>query len=258
MKLLALGDVLAPAAVEYLCDKLSAFRRENGVDLVVANGENASFLGGIGEDAALKLLDHGVDVITGGNHTMQTRSIYSLLDKGERVLRPINFPCEVVGYGSTIVEARDGTKVLVVNAMGNLMIEPTLDNPIPYIEKTLDRHKGDYSVAVMDFHAEATGEKLAIAHIFDGRFSCIWGTHTHVPTADEQILPKGCGYISDLGATAPTEGILGVRTDVIVARYRTKSPHPYRVAEGPVRAEGALFEIDPVSGKCKSVTRVSF
>ena len=258
MRILALGDIMAPSAVDYLCKHLPSFRQTHNIDLVVANGENASFLGGIGEDAALRLLDCGVDVITGGNHTMQTRTIYPLLDTGERVLRPINFPSEVVGYGTTIVKAKNGVKVLVMNAMGNNLIEPVLDNPIPYIEKALARHKGEYQVAVMDFHAEATGEKLAIAHIFGEHFAAIWGTHTHVPTADEQVLPNGCGFISDIGATAPTGGILGVRADVICARYRTKSPHTYRVAEGAVRAEGAIFQIDETKNTSTSVTRVTF
>ena len=258
MKLLAIGDIMAPAAVDYLCTHLPQIRRQHNIDLVVANGENASFLGGIGEDAALKLLDHGVDIITGGNHTMQTRTIYPLLEKGEQVLRPINFPTEVVGYGSAIVTAKDGTKVLVVNAMGTNLIEPILDSPIPHIEKTLARNKGDYSLAVMDFHAEATGEKLAIAHMFGSHFAAIWGTHTHVPTADEQVLPSGCGFMSDIGATAPTGGILGVKTEVICNRLRTKCPHPYRVAEGPVRAEGAIFDLDPNTNKCVSVARIHF
>ena len=258
MKILALGDIMSPSAVEYLCRHLGTYRQKNQIDLVVANGENASFLGGIGEDAALRLLDCGVDVITGGNHTMQTRSITPLLEKGEQVIRPINFPCEVVGYGSTVVKAKNGVSVLVINAMGNNLIEPVLDNPLPYIEKALAKHKGDYQVAVMDFHAEATGEKLAVAHLLGSQFACIWGTHTHVPTADERVLPTGCGFISDIGATAPTDGILGVRADVICSRYRTKTPYPYKVAEGPVRAEGAIFEVDPAKNICLGVTRISF
>ncbi len=257
MRLLALGDIIAPAAAEYLCRRLPAVRADMKADMVVVNAENASFLAGIRPDAAEALLACGADVLTGGNHTLQTRDAWEMLDENPRVLRPVNYPAEVPGYGTTIVEA-GGVRVLVMNAMGTALIEPVLDSPYPYIERALERARGEYDIAVMDFHAEATGEKYAMAHAFDGRISAIWGTHTHVQTADEQVLPAGTGYLSDLGCVAPSGGILGVQTEVICGRMRKHIPVPYRVARGEVCAEGALFDIDEKTGVCRSVTRVRF
>ncbi len=257
MRILALGDVIGPAAVEYLTANLNAWRKQYSIDFTAVNAENASFLAGISPDAAQRLLAAGADVLTGGNHTMQTRTVFPMLDGDSRILRPINFPAEVPGYGSSVLTSAAGVRVLVINAMGNAFIEPVLDNPFPYIERALAREKGNYDVAMLDFHAEATGEKLAVAHAFDGRLSAMWGTHTHVPTADAQVLPRGTGYVTDLGATAPTGGILGVRADIICERFRRKIPVPYKPAEGPVRAEGAVFDIDEKTGACRSVTRVS-
>ncbi len=257
MRILALGDVIAPAAVDYLVKNLARVRRERGLDMVVINAENASFLAGIGREAAERLLEAGADVLTGGNHTMQNRDAWGLLDENPRMLRPLNYPADVAGYGSTVVEA-GGVRVLVVNAMGTALIEPVLDNPFPYIERALERARGEYDIALLDFHAEATGEKYAVANVFDGRFSAIWGTHTHVPTADEQILPGGTGYVTDLGCVAPTGGIMGVEATVICERMRRRVPSPYRAAKGPVRAEGVIFEIDTTSGKCRSAERIVF
>lgn len=256
MRILALGDIIAPAAVDFLASHLWAYRRREQIDMVVANGENASFLSGIGAKDAEKLLLGGVDVLTGGNHSLQSKSVFSLHEEEDRVLRPINYPADVPGRGYTIVDA-GGVRVLVMNAMGTALIEPVLDNPIPYIRRALAREAGAYDVALLDLHAEATGEKLAVAHIFDGSFSAVFGTHTHVPTADTQILPKGTGYVTDLGATAPTGGILGVKTEVICTRAEQKLAASYQVAQGPVRAEGVLFDIDPEQNRCTALRRVA-
>ncbi len=257
MKILALGDIIAPAAVDYLCRRLRDARRTYGADLVIINAENASFLAGIRPDAAERLLEAGADVLTGGNHTLQSRDAWDMLDSNPRVLRPLNYPADVSGYGSTIVTAA-GKRVLVLNAMGTALIEPVLDSPYPYIERALERAHGDYDFAVLDFHAEATGEKYAMAHAFDGRISAIWGTHTHVPTADMQVLAGGTGYVTDIGCVAPTGGILGVETQVICERMKKHIPVPYRVARGNVCAEGVLFEIDNNTHACVKLTRVAF
>ena len=256
MRILALGDIIAPVAVDFLASHLWDYRQREQIDFVVANGENASFLSGIGAGDADKLLLGGVDVITGGNHSLQSKSVFPLHEEEERVLRPINYPADVPGRGYTITEA-GGVRVLVMNAMGNALIEPVLDDPIPYIRRALAREAGAYDIALLDLHAEATGEKLAVAHIFDGAFAAIFGTHTHVPTADTQILPRGTGYVTDLGATAPTGGILGVSTDVICTRTEKKLAASYRVAPGPIRAEGVLFDIDEAHNRCTALRRVT-
>lgn len=257
MRVLCLGDVMSPASVNYLRDNLWRIRRERHVDLVIVNGENASFLSGIGRDAAETLFEAGVDVLTGGNHTMQNRSVHTYLDEESRILRPINFPTDIPGSGSTILEV-SGYRVLVINALGVVYMEPQVDNPYPYIERALAREVGEYDLSILDFHAEASGEKVALGQHFDGQFALIFGTHTHVPTADEQILPRGTAYITDIGCTAPTGGVLGVQSDVMIHRCRTKLPMPYKPASGPIRAEGILVEVDPSTNRASKIERVSF
>ena len=257
MRILALGDIITPTAVEYLCKHLWSFRASHKVDMVIANAENASFLAGISADPAKRLFSAGVDVLTGGNHTMQNRSAFTYMDEEPRMLRPLNFPADVPGSGTVILDVC-GYRVLVINAMGTVLIEPILDNPFSYIERALDRHAGEYDLAILDFHAEATGEKVAMGQFLDGRVALVFGTHTHIPTADEQILPHGTGYITDIGCTAPTGGIMGVRSDVICNRFRTKIPHSYQPATGPIRAEGILADVDPATNRCTHIERVHF
>ena len=257
MKILVFGDVMTPSSVDYLAKHLWDIRRREGADFAVVNAENASFLGGIAPDGARRLLEGGADVLTGGNHTMQTRAIHAEMEKDGRILRPLNYPAAVPGEGYTIVDAQ-GYRILVLNAQGMVYMEPMLNHPVPYIERALRQEEGKYDIALLDFHAEATGEKLAVAHIFDGRLSAIWGTHTHIPTADEQILPQGTGYISDIGMTGPSGGIMGVETDCITERFLTRVPVSYRPAKGPIRAEGIALEIDMRTGKCISIRRIVY
>lgn len=257
MKVLCLGDVMSPAAVNYIKDNLWRIRREKHIDLVIVNAENASFLSGIGKDAAEALLASGVDVLTGGNHTLQNRSAHSYLESGAPILRPINFPAEAPGEGYTIVEV-NGYRVLVMNALGVVYMEPQVDNPYPYIERALAREAGNFDLAILDFHAEASGEKVALGQYFDGNFALIFGTHTHVPTADEQILPHGTAYITDIGCTAPTGGVLGVDSDVMIYRCRTKLPMPYKPASCTIRAEGILVDVDPSTNRANKIERFHF
>ena len=257
LRVLALGDVLSPATVAFLSRRLWGFRREAGVDFTVVNGENAGFLSGIGSKDAALLLDGGADCITGGNHTMAAKSVYSTLDSSDRVLRPINLADGVPGAGYTILPARD-RKILVFSALGCLFMEAGTPDPVPYIERVLARETGRFDVSVLDLHAEATGEKIAAAHRLDGKLSAVFGTHTHVPTADETILPKGTGYISDVGFCGRTGGILGVKTEVMTERQRTRLRYSYAEAEGPFRAQGVLFDLDETSGKTLAVRRVEF
>ena len=257
LRILALGDVLSPATVGFLSRRLWAFRREAGVDFAVVNGENADFLSGIAPKDAALLLDGGADCITGGNHTMATKQIYATLDSSDRVLRPINLADGVPGAGYTILPARD-RRILVFSALGCLFMEPGTPDPVPYIERVLKREEGRYDLSILDLHAEATGEKLTAAHRLDGKVSAIFGTHTHVPTADETVLPNGTGYISDVGFCGRTDGILGVKTEVMTERQRTRLRCSYAEAEGPFRAQGALFDMDETTGKTVSVRRVEF
>ncbi len=241
----------------HLEKKLWKFRKENGIDFTVVNGENASFISGISPELADKLLLAGADCITGGNHTMSNKQIYTALEENPALLRPINYGDAIVGKGYTILDAA-GKRILVISAMGNVHIEPTLDSPYRYIDRVLKEEAGKYDFSVLDIHAEATGEKCAIARAYDGKINVIFGTHTHIPTADEGVLPRGTGYITDLGMCGESDGILGVDADFIVEKMRTRMPGRYKAAEGECVAQGAIFEIDEKLNRVVSVTRIKF
>ena len=195
MKILVIGDVTSAGGVAHLEKNLWKYRTEERIDLCIVNAENAGFITGADRTAAERLLSAGADCLTGGNHTLRNHSVYSYLDDSKNMLRPINFGDTAPGAGYTILDAA-GYRALIISAMGNVGIQPTLDSPFGYIDRLLAREEGRYDFAILDIHAEATGEKLAIAHAYDGKINVIFGTHTHVPTADEQILPNGTGYIS--------------------------------------------------------------
>ena len=243
--------------LRYLAEKLPAERRALGADLVIVNGENVCDVKGLSPAAADALIDYGADILTSGNHVFDRRDIYDYLDNKKTLLRPLNYPAECPGEGARIVTSADGWKVLVLNVSGCAFMD-ALNNPFASVERALDDHRGKYDVAILDIHAEATSEKLALARYFDGRIGVIFGTHTHVQTADEQILPNGTGYITDLGMTGPIDGILGVRAEEVIIKSRTHMPRRFSVATGEVRACGALFDLDAVTGRCKSVKRIVF
>ncbi len=257
MKILAIGDVTSPEGIEHLSKNLWKFREKEKIDFCVVNGENSSFVTGISPLLADKLLLAGADCITGGNHTMHNKLAWSYLEEKNEMLRPINFGDSAPGHGYALLDA-NGYRMLVINAMGNVHIEPNLDSPFPYIDRVLDRLKGKYDFAVLDIHAEATGEKLAVGYAYDGKINVIFGTHTHVPTADAQVLPHGSGYVTDIGMCGESGGIIGMDAEVIVERMRSHLPHKFTAAKGAPRAEGAVFDLDTASGKVKEVKLISF
>lgn len=243
MKILVIGDITSPNAAEQLSRRLWDVRRTLGVDAVIANAENAGFITGVAPDTAELLLRGGVDVLTGGNHTLRNKRTHTFLEECESILRPINFGDGAPGRGYTILDVA-GYRLLVINAMGTVHVEPTLDSPFRFIEDVLERERGKYDVSVLDIHAEATGEKYAIAHHFDGKIDVIFGTHTHVPTADEQILPRGTGYITDVGMCGESAGILGIETSSVIESIRTHLPPKFAPAAGAVRGDAALFTVE--------------
>lgn len=254
MRILALGDVVGQVTVNYMRKKLWEVRRRERIDFVVANGENATDIKGVCTQDAKDLLDSGVDVITMGNHTFGKRDIYAFLDGDTRVIRPANFPAEAPGNGYTVVTV-DGWRVLCINVIGRVYMEPYA-SPFDTVDRILLREAGNYDFAVMDVHAEATSEKLALAHWFDGRVRVIFGTHTHVPTADEQILPKGSGYVTDLGMCGPTGGIIGTAKEPVIERFRTLMPTQFALAEGAVAAHGVIFDVG--ESRVERVRRIVF
>ncbi len=242
MRILALGDIVGTVTVDYLQKHLWDIRRREGIDFVIANGENATDVRGVSPVDAAALLDCGVDVITLGNHAFGKRDIYAYLDKEERVIRPANYPGGTPGCGYCIARI-DGWRILCINIMGRVFMEPLAD-PFETVDKILAREAGNYDFAVMDIHAEATSEKLALAYDFDGRVRVMFGTHTHVPTADGQILPHGSGYQTDLGMCGPSGGIIGTAKETVIEKFRTMMPAYFGLADGPIVLNGAIFTVE--------------
>lgn len=256
MKILAIGDVFGKAGVACVAEKLRAVRAREGADLTIVNAENCAPGNGMDYRGAKALLDAGADVLTGGNHSLRQSSAFQLMEEHPSVLRPLNFPDAAPGKGWCILPVSQGLRLLVINAQGQIFLDATIDNPFNAVERLLEKLQGQYDLAVCDFHAEATSEKAAFAACFDGRISAIWGTHTHVQTADERVLPGGTGFLSDLGMTGVEDSIIGTRAEQVVRYYCTHVRTRYEAAEGKTLLCGAVFELSPDGGKCLSVRRI--
>ena len=208
---------------------------------------------GLTPGQAEEILDAGADVITLGNHSFGKREIVPYLDETDRVLRPANYAPQTPGQGWAVYETGFGP-VAVIDLIGRCGMDYTPDNPFLLVEKILK--KIDTRLIFVEMHGEATSEKLAMGYLLDGRVSAVWGTHTHVPTADARVLPKGTGYVTDLGMTGPAESVLGIRPELSIARFRGDLPERYRWAEGKTKLEGVVFTVDTETGTCKKAERV--
>ncbi|MGI6604075.1 MAG: TIGR00282 family metallophosphoesterase [bacterium] len=254
MRVLALGDIVGKPGRIAVRQLVPHLRKELNADLVIANGENAAGGFGLTPQLAEELWEAGIDLLTSGNHIWNKREIYPLLDEDPRLLRPANYPPGTPGRGWTIW--RQGkVPVAVVNLSGRVFLE-ALDCPFRLIQDLLPALKEKAPVVIIDFHAEATSEKVALGWLVDGKASLVFGTHTHVQTADERILPGGTGYITDLGMTGPRDGVLGVEKDIIVKRFLSQLPARFSVASGDVELMGVVAEIDPKTGHAVSIERV--
>ena len=251
-RVLAVGDVVGAPGLERVRRNLRRMKREHKVDFTVVNGENAAVVGLLPHQAE-DILDAGADVITMGNHTWGKREIVTYLDDCPRILRPANYAPQVPGRGWQVVETAAGD-VAVIDLIGRCNMDYGPDNPFLMIEKILKQV--DTKFILVELHAEATSEKLAMGYLLDGRVSAVWGTHTHVPTADARVLPKGTGYVTDLGMTGPRDSVLGIRPELSIAKFRGDLPERYRWAEGPSKMEGVLFTLDSETGKCLRAERV--
>lgn len=255
IRYMAIGDVTSPKSAEALANALWSIRKEYRIDFVAVNAENAGFIVGPSREMAEALLSGGADVLTGGNHTLQSPALLGMLENDSRLLRPANYPDAAPGQGYTVLDAK-GYRILVANFLGRVHMEPPLDSPFTAAERILAREEGRYDLAFFDFHAEATGEKTAFAAYFDGRVSAIYGTHTHVPTADTCVLPRGTGYVTDLGMCGADGGILGVSRETVLNRYLVGLPTRFAPADGDFFADAVIFSIDEATGKAVSVERV--
>ena len=251
-KVLCIGDVVGRPGMDRVKRSLRYLKRQTGADFVIVNGENAAVVG-MTPDQAEDIFDAGADVITLGNHTFSKREIVDYMEDNSRVLRPANYAPQTPGFGWGVYESKAGD-VAVIDLQGRVNMDYTPDNPFLEIERILK--KIETKLIFVELHAEATSEKLAMGYMLDGRISALWGTHTHVPTADVQVLPQGTGYVTDLGMTGPKYSVLGIRPDLSIAKFRGDLPERYRWAEGDTKMECVLFTIDTETGLCKRAERV--
>ena len=260
MKILAIGDVVGEESIAYLERRLGKLRKEEAIDFCVANAENSAKQIGVDESGANRLFWAGVDVLTGGNHTWQGKNVCELLAENKNVLRPANYPGTAPGNGYVIFE-HNQYRILVLNLLGTAFME-AVDHPFYCAKSILENEKDAFDFAIIDFHAEATAEKAALAQYLDSLFpklAVFFGTHTHVPTADERILPGGTGFITDIGMCGPVDSVLGMDSDRAIERFLTKRPVRFQVAShGEWQCSGAVFEVDEKKGRCLSVKRVRF
>ncbi len=256
MKILLIGDIIGRPGRQVVQHWVPKLRDEYALDLVIANCENAAAGSGITPGTADEIFSAGVDVLTSGNHVWKKKEAFDLLKLDHRIIRPANYPEGAPGTGSTIVQGLSGQKVGVLNLMGRVFMEP-LDCPFRTADKELARLLLVTPVIIVDMHAEATSEKNAIGWHLDGRVSCVFGTHTHIPTADERILPRGTGFITDVGMTGPYDSVIGRRVDQILEKFLSGLPMRSDVAEGNVQLRGFLVDIDPGTGKARSVERLT-
>lgn len=254
MKILTIGDVVGEAGLDALHALLRRIKRDTGADFVIVNGENAAGNGVLPRQAE-DIFDAGADVVTLGNHAFGKQQIVPYLDEHSDILRPANLAPQSPGRGWGIFDGPQGSRLLVIDLIGRCDMKYGPDNPFLCVDRILKENEGRYDVALVEFHANATSEKLAMGYYLDGRVSAVWGTHTHVQTADERVNPKGTGYITDLGMTGPYHSVLGVRIEQSIAMFRGDLTEYFKTAPGDCAVSGAVFEIER-GGKCVSVERV--
>ena len=251
-KVLCVGDVVGNPGLDRVSRSLRYLKRKTGADFVIVNGENASAIGMTPQQGE-EILDAGADVITMGNHTWGKREIVPYLEDCPQIIRPANYAPQVPGRGWAEFDTKAGT-VAVIDLIGRCGMDYGPENPFLLVEKILKQTRA--KIILVEIHAEATSEKLAMGWMLDGRVSAVWGTHTHVPTADARILPRGTGYVTDLGMTGPKNSILGIRPELSIQKFRGDLTERYKWAEGPTKMEAVLFTIDSATGKCKAAERV--
>ncbi|MEA2630208.1 MAG: 2,3-cyclic-nucleotide 2-phosphodiesterase [Chloroflexota bacterium] len=256
LKILFIGDVVGSPGRKIVGQVLPRLIHRWGLGLVICNAENAAGGSGLTIRCHEDLVEAGVDVFTLGDHVYRKDEVFTLFERTDRLLRPANFPTDSPGEERVMVEARDGTPVAVFTVLGRTYMRP-VDCPFRAADRVLERIGGATRVVVVDVHAEATSDKQLLGRYLDGRVSAVLGTHTHVATADEQILPQGTAYQTDVGMTGPHDSILGRRYDRVLAATMTFVPHYFEVASGDPRLHGALIEVDPQTGRALTIRRIA-
>jgi metallophosphoesterase (TIGR00282 family) len=255
MKILFIGDIVGNPGREAVKRLVPELRKEYGLDFVIANAENAAGGSGITPRVAKELFDSEVDVLTSGDHIWKKREILEIIDNDNRILRPANFPKGAAGKGWGVFSAKGGVKVGVVSVQGRVFME-ALECPFKTSLKAQEDIAAETKIIIVDIHAEATSEKVALGWYLDGLVSAVLGTHTHVQTADERILPKGCAYLTDAGMTGPLDSVIGRRVEDVLERFLTAVPTRFEVAESNVQLQGAIVDVDQNTGKANSIIRI--
>lgn len=255
MKILAVGDLVGNSGVKKLKTVLSKLREEEKIDFVIVNGENAAEGSGITQKIFNEILEEKVDAITMGNHTWGKKDIFKFINH-PKLIRPANLPKGVVGKGYNIFTCRE-KKIAVINLLGRVDVNILSENPFLIGKEIAEKLKTQADIIIIDFHGEATAEKIAFSYYMDGKVTAIYGTHTHVQTADERILEKGTGYITDIGMTGPIKSVIGMDVQASLKRFVTSLPEKYKLAEGKCMLNGVIFDIDDESCKTKKIYRIN-
>jgi hypothetical protein len=256
VKILFIGDIVGEPGRKAVKTLVPSLRRQHDIDVIIANGENSAGGSGITPKTAAEIYDAGVDVITTGDHLWDQKEVTALLQNEPRFLRPLNYPRGAIGQGSRLFQPENRPPYAVMNLQGRTFM-PDLDNPFAAVQPALAELRRQTRVIFIDFHAEATSEKIAFARMLDGQVSAVVGTHTHVQTADEQIFPGGTAYLSDAGFTGPHESVLGREIEPVVRRFVTNTPQRFEIATGRVLLQGALIDVDDDTGTARGIQRIS-
>jgi len=256
VKLLFIADIVGSPGRRAVRELVPGLRQKLGIDLVIANGENSAGGSGITPKTAEEIFAAGVDLITSGDHLWDQKEVTELLEKEPRFLRPLNYPAGTMGRGSAVIERQGLPPLAVMNLQGRTFMA-ALENPFHSAQVEVERLRKITRLIFVDYHAEATSEKVALARMLDGQVSAVVGTHTHIQTADEQIFPGGTAFLCDGGFTGPHESVIGREMEPVIKRFLTNQPQKFDVARRGVLLQGALVEIDPSSGKATAIRRVS-
>ncbi len=254
MKILAIGDIVGDIGVKKVKSILEDLKKQENIDFVITNGENAAEGMGITEKNFNDLISAGTDVVTMGNHTWGKKDIFKFIDN-PKLIRPANYPKDVVGKGFNIYECK-GKKIAVINLIGRVDMGVLSENPFLKAKEIISNIKNKADIIIIDFHAEATAEKIAMGYYLDGKITAMFGTHTHVQTSDEKILPNGTGYITDIGMTGPENSVIGMDISASIKRFETTLPERYRIAVGKSMFNGCIFEINDETNKVENIKRV--
>ncbi len=255
MKILFIGDIVGRPGRRAVAGLLPGLVQEKEIDFVIANAENAAGGMGITAEVVEELLGMGIDVLTGGNHIWKNRPAYAIIEGEERLLRPANYPAGAPGRGCAVYRPASGGPVAVLNLMGRVFME-AIDCPFQVGAKEVERLQQEARIILVDMHAEATSEKLAMGWFLDGKVSAVLGTHTHIQTADERILPKGTAFITDVGMAGPQDSILGVRPELIVERFLRRMPNRFELAGGTAQMDAVALEIENDTGNAKAIEKI--